>query len=195
MPRWSRRSALRSVVTVGSLALAGCSGESGRSNEIPPDRGEPVSDVEVRFARETDGDRLFEIAGESEDAPHGFEYLTDGNDRDDLTFRSTPPAAELRAFVDETDLDAESVYLLQRPIGECYRANLVGVYRESDGIDVDFCQELRPADVDCSAGTEDTVGVAIRLPFPGDEFNSLGSGWAGECDRRPIVAREGGGRR
>ena len=200
MPDWSRRRALRTVATAGSLALAGCSGESSRSNDPPPERGEPVPDLEVRFVRDTDGGSPFdtddESASTSTDDPdavtHSFEYLTDRDEFDDLTFPSTTPAAELRSFVDATDFEAESVYLLERAIGECYRANLVAVYRESDGVDVDFCEALRPADVDCSAEAEDAVGVAIRLPFPGEEFNSLGSGWSGDCDRRPIVAREGG---
>lgn len=192
MPDWSRRRALQLATAAGSLALAGCSGESSRSNRIPPDRGEPVSDFEVTFVRDSSGGRLFEAEDESGGEPGGFEYLTDGDELDDLTFPSSSAAAELRSFVVETDFDAESVYLVERPIGECYRANLVGVYRETDGVDADFCRELRPADVECSADGTDAIGVAIRLPFPGDEFNSYSSGWSSQCDPRPIVAREGG---
>ena len=195
MPDWSRRRALRTVAAAGSLALAGCSGEASHSTDPPPDRGEPVSDYQVRFVRETDGDRLFETDDGSGDVPHEMEYLTGEDERDDLAFRSTTAATELRSFVDATDFEAESVFLLQRSIGECYQANLVTVYRESDGVDAGFCQELRPADVDCSAEAEDTVGVAIRLPFTGDGFNSVGSGWSGDCDGRPIAAGEGAGDR
>ena len=64
------------------------------------------------------------------------------------------------------------------------------VAREEDGVEADFCRELRPADAACGAEDRVAVGVAIRLPFAGDEFSSLGSGWSSDCDRRPVLARE-----
>jgi hypothetical protein len=195
MPDWSRRRALQAATAAGALALAGCSGEGSSSNEIPRTRGDPVppSEFEVLFVRDTDGEPLFAVGedGTGSDG-RGIEYLTDEADREELTFRSTGPAAELRAFVDGADLGSRSVYLLQRPIGECYEARLVGVYRETDGVDADFCQALRPADLECSAEGRETVGVAIRLPFPGDSFSGYGAGWSGDCDRGTAVAREGG---
>ncbi|MFC6939514.1 hypothetical protein ACFQE8_05975 [Salinirubellus sp. GCM10025818] len=200
MPDWSRRRALQAATAAAALALAGCSGEESSSNEIPRARGDPVSpsEFEVTFVRDTDGEPLFAVGedGVDEDGVdeggRGIEYLTDEADREELTFRSTEPAAELRAFVDEADLESRSVYLLQRPIGECYEARLVGVYRETDGVDADFCQALRSANVECSAEDRDTVGVAIRLPFSGDSFSGYGAGWSGDCDRGTAVAREGG---
>ncbi len=199
MPDWSRRRALQAVATTGALALAGCSGESSSSRSVPPDRGEPVppDDYEVRFVRDRDGEPLFEVDDGNDQPPEvgrDIEYLTDAEDREELTFRSTTPADDLRAFVDATDLESRSVFLLQRPIGECYEAYLVGVYREGDGVDADFCQALRPADAECSADERDTVGVAISLPFEGDSFGGYGTGWSGSCEHRSTVAREGGDR-
>jgi hypothetical protein len=205
MPSWSRRRALQAVATTGAFAIAGCSGESSSSREPPHERGEPVpaSDLEVTFARDTDGEPLFAVGddgngnGDARDAGtadlgQSFEHLTDAEDRERVTFRSTEPATTLRRFVDGTDLEARSVYLLQRPVRECYEARLVGVYREDDGVDADFCRALRPADVECSADARDTLGVGIRLPFPGDSFSGLGTGWSSDCGPRPTVAAEGG---
>lgn len=195
MPDWSRRRALQAATAAGTLVLAGCSGEGSSSNEVPRTRGEPVppSDMEVTFVRDTDGEPLF-VVGEEETGNDGrsIEYLTEEADREELTFRSTEPASALRKFVDGTDLGSRSVYLLQRPVGECYEARLVGVYRETDGVDVAFCQALRPADVECSAESRGTVGVGIRLPFPGDSLGGYGAGWSGDCDRRTPIAGEGG---
>jgi hypothetical protein len=201
MPDWSRRRALQAVATTGALALAGCSGETSRSGSVPRDRGEPVppDEFEVRFVRDTDGGPLFTVGDDDRDreegtpaVEQGTEYLTADGDREELTFRSTEPATALRRFVEGVDLGSRSVYLLQRRLGECYGARLVGVYREDDGVDADFCQALRPADVACSADDRDTVGVAISLPFEGDSFNGYGTGWSSGCERRSTVAREGG---
>jgi len=197
MSNWSRRRALQAAIAVGTLSLAGCSGSTSSSEEVSSDRGDPVSDVEVRFARDTRGNHLYDAkrGNEGEPDPEAGEtlHLTSDDERDAVTFRPTDPATELRSFVDDTDLDSESVYLLEEPIDACHEARLLGVYRESDGVDAEFCRGLRPADVDCSDGDRDRVGVAIRLPFPGDEFTSIGSRWSSDCDRPgTAIAREGG---
>ena len=196
MPDWSRRRALQAATAVGAFALAGCSGEGSSSRSVPRTGGDPVpaSGLEVTFVRDADGDPLFAVGedGVDEDG-RDIEYLTDESGREEVTFRSAAAAAELATFVDGVDLDSESVFLLQRPLGECYETRLVGVYREDDGVDADFCQELRPADVDCSAEDRNTVGVAIRLPFSGDSFNTYGTSWGGDCERGTAIAREGGG--
>lgn len=193
MPGWSRRDALRSVAAAGALALAGCSGEASHSREVPRRHGERVPDPEVMFVRDTDGAPLFWRGDDDEtDRSSGAAaYLTDADDVETLSFGDAARVAELRDFIDATDLESESIYLLERPVGECYELALTGVFREDDGVDADFCRLLRPADVDCAADAVDTVGVAIRLPFPGDDFNSRGSGMSSDCRHRPIVAREG----
>jgi len=205
MPDWSRRRALQAVAATGAFALAGCSGESSSSSEVPPDRGDPVppSDLEVRFVRDAGGEPLFDVEGEDGNGNEEggirsgrrirAEFLTSAADRDRLTFRSGSAAEDLRAFVDGSDLESGSVYLIERPVSACYEARLVGVYREDDGVDVDLCQTLRPADVACSVDGMDTVGVGVRLPFAGDSMSGHGWGWSGECGPGPTVASEGGG--
>jgi hypothetical protein len=162
----------------------------------------------VRFVRDTDGEPLFDvnrgsdsIAAEDTATRRPAErrprraYLTDTDGRERVAFRSTAAAKELRTFVDGADLESDSVYLTERLVGECYEARLVGVYRENDGIDADFCEALRPADVECSVEDRDTVGIAIRLAFPGDELSGLGWSWGGDCEHLPTVASEGGDER
>ena len=152
-----------------------------------------MSDVEVTFARDRKGRSLFELDDDEEDRVGGLHFMTGEEDRDRVSFRSSDPAGELRAFVNETDLESESVYLLERSVGACYEVRLTGVYRESDGVDADFCRALRPADVACSRDDEDALAVAIRLPFDGEDFNSFGSRWGSDCDRPgTAIAREGG---
>ncbi|MEF8841854.1 MAG: twin-arginine translocation signal domain-containing protein [Haloarculaceae archaeon] len=202
MSEWSRRRALQAVAATGAVVLTGCSGESSSSSDVPPDRGDPVppSDLEVRFVRDAGNEPLFDVEGEDGNEGGGTrpgrrtraEFLTSGTDRDRVAFRSGSAADDLRAFVDGSDLESGSVYLIERPVSACYEARLVGVYREDDGVDVDLCQALRPADVACSADGMDTVGVGIRLPFAGDSMSGHGWGWSGECGSRPTVASEGG---
>lgn len=163
----------------------------------------------MRFVRDTDGEPLFEIESEfdaegpDDETPtdetreigRDVEYLSDEEERERVIFRSTTPATDLRTFVEASDLESGSVFLLQRPLGECHEARLVGVYRETDGVDAEFCQALRPADVECSTDDRDTVGVAVRLPFPGDSLGGLGWGWHGDCDHYETIATEGGDER
>lgn len=197
MPGLSRREALRTLGSVGSLLLAGCAGEASRSESVPHP-GEPVANPEVRFARDPDGEPIFEPADESgEDTPDRqrrpavVEFLAAPVDREQVVFRETEAGASLRSFVDDTDFESEAVYLLEQAIGECYTLALERLVRDDDGgVSADFCQRLRPADVGCSADANDTVGVAVRLAFEGDDVGSLGTG-IGRCGHRPVIAAEG----
>ena len=205
MRDWSRRRALQAVATTGAFVLPGCSSGSGGPGSLPRDRGEPVppADLEVLFVRDTDGDPLFDVENGSDDGatpedggirgrPTRSEYLRDAESRNRVTFRSTAAAEELRAFVDGTDFGSGSVYLFERPVNACYEAHLVGVYREDGSVAADLCQTLRPADPMCSAGGVDTVGIGVRLPFPGDGLSGHDWGWRGSCGDLRTVASEGG---
>jgi len=204
MPELSRRRALRAVATAGAVTLAGCSGGSSVTREDPSDRGDPVppTDLEVLFVRDPGGEPLFDIESGSdggatpddggiEGRRTRSEYLRDAESRDRITFRSTQAAEELRTFVDGTDFDSGSLYLLERPVSACYEARLVGVYREEDGVTVDLCQSLRPTDIVCSAGGIDTVGLGVRLPFPGNGLDGHDWSWRGGCGTLRTVAGEG----
>jgi hypothetical protein len=199
MPDWSRRRALQATASAAALALAGCSGETSRSGSSGPANGELVTDYEVQKVRSADGAVLFreadvETASEAADERTAerrrrvqqYEHVTDRRDLEDLAFATdVSEAATLEEFTTATDLESESVFLLQRGVSACSTLELVGVRREPDSVHVDTCSDLRPADVECEADDRDVVAFAIRLPFPGDEFNGMGAGWSSSCHSRP----------
>lgn len=197
MTEWSRRRALHAVATTGLVTLAGC-GEAATGPHDPPEPRERVTDVETLLARNEGGDPLIVTAGEGgETNPDDrnvslMEHLTDGESLDEYRFPADAGGAEVESFVTATGFASESVYLLQRHIGACYVPRLVSVYREDDGVDANFCRALRPADVACDAETRHVFAVAIRLPFPGDGFSSVGSGSGSGCERRPTIPLDGG---
>lgn len=193
MPDWSRRTLLQTVASGGALALSGCSGQTRGFTKDTPVYRRRISGLETTYVRNEDGEPLFvEATGGTTDdigdqpgddrRSHQVHYLTDEREIEDFRFRDVDGAADLRSAVGATDFETKSVFLLQRPIGACYEPRLVGVYREGDGVDADFCQDLRPADVACDADAMDVFAVAIRLPLAGDDFNSLGTGFSGRCD-------------
>ncbi|MCD2203503.1 hypothetical protein [Halobacterium sp. KA-6] len=190
MPTWSRRRALQALGTAAAATLAGCSGEESSGFEEPATRrrGEPVTDYSLHTVRQSSVEPLFwrgERSTRTERRPGGHIYVSDEDDLDDVSFADSDTAAELRAFVQETDYDSESVLVQSRAIQQCYDLRLRGVWREDDGLQTSFCSSLRPADAACSRDAEETVGVGIRLPFSGEDFSSFGSRWSKSCDERP----------
>lgn len=191
MPDWSRRRALHALATGATAALAGCSSESGFSQESTPGRNRrtPVTDYTSRTVRDQDGDAIFwtgERPTNSRRARRDQEYLTSADEVSKVHFApDSEAAADLRQFVEATDFETQSVSLRTTGIPECYTLRLLSVAREPDGYTTSYCYEPRPADVACAAEVHDTVAIAIRLPFAGDEFNSHGSSWSRACRERP----------
>lgn len=201
MPDWSRRRALHALGATAAAALAGCNAQTSDSGAFdePPgrQRGEPVTDYELRKVRAFDLEPLFwrgERGTENEPRPAGHLFVGSEGDLEDLMFADADPAAALASFVRGTDFESESVLVHERPVRECYDIRLRGVWREEDGVQTSFCSTLRPADVACSRDAQQTVALAIRLPFPGDGLSSQGSQWSSDCDRQPapVTADEGG---
>lgn len=193
MPSWSRRGALRAATSVALAGLAGCSGQSGVSHSDPVDLNEePVTDYTVKQVRTTETSRLYWTGDETPaDNDHRrTHHLTSPGELADLTFPTDiPVASELERFARSTDFDTRSVYLHQQSIEACYDLVLRGVIRDESSVRVDLCRDLKPADVACSADGEAVVGLAVRLPFPGDDFNGLGMSYGSQCDRprhRPV---------
>lgn len=204
MPDWSRRSALEAVAAAGALALAGCSDATTRTHNHPPEVRDRITDFEAIQVRSHGPDPLFVTGEQPSKTPNHhdgdrnrhastLQHLTDEDDIAELRFRDVAGAADLKSFVTNTDLESESVYLLQRSIGECYEPRLVGVYRKDTGIDAKFCRELLPADVECNADADDLIAIAIRLPFAGDEFTGLGIGSSSSCEHLATVPIPKGG--
>ncbi|MUV61064.1 hypothetical protein, partial [Halobacterium sp. CBA1126] len=151
MPDWSRRRALHALGTAAAAALAGCSGEEESGFEEPPGdrRGDPVTDYEVHRVREPPAGPLFWRGERSRNRAGGHLHVAEPADLEDVTFADRETAAELAAFVRETDLETESVVVQSRAVRECYELRLSGVWRDGDDFETSFCSELRPADVAC----------------------------------------------
>lgn len=191
MSDWSRRRALHALATGTTVALAGCSGESGFSAEPEPGWSErsQVTEFTARTVRDHEGDPLFWQGERPEDpnrARRGRIYVTSTADLSELTFApGSEAAAKLNAFVASTDFEANSVSLHSRIVPECNTVRVLSVGREPEGYYTSFCSEPRPADAECESGAEDTVAIAIRLPFPGENISSSGSRWSRRCRDRP----------
>ncbi|MFA1611563.1 hypothetical protein [Halobellus rubicundus] len=186
MSDWSRRRflAAASLPVVGSVA--GCSESLDRTGAEPhfAEQKRPVTDYEREQVRNNEGASLIEDESAARRS-YTYEHLTERANVP--SFADVPEARQLEQFVDSTDFETESILLLVRPIPECYDLRLVSVSEEDDGVDSQYCRDMRPADVACERDAEDTVGVAIRLPFAGDSFNTLGMGFSSSCDNRPTV--------
>ncbi|MFC5367498.1 hypothetical protein [Salinirubrum litoreum] len=190
MQSWSRRHALQALSTGALAALAGCSGSSsgGSSNNRVP-RGTPVKEYDERRVRR-DADRpLVTVTAESDDTLQNdngvHEYLTSPDEVEGLSFDLPDGAGDFRTFVTDTDFESALVLLVERTVAACSDLEVVGVYREDDGLDVQFCSAEKPADAACASGDRDRVAVAIRLPFTGERLTGFGYGWSSSCHTRP----------
>ena len=190
MPSWSRRAALRAAGTValaGLTGLAGCSGQSRSSHAVPvaPDK-ESVTDYTMVQVHTADPTPLFWRDGDPPDDgdPGRTMHVTSTEERSDVTYAPDVPAARrLARFVRNTDLGSRSVYLHAQRLAACYDLVLQGVSRDDSSVHVDLCRDLKPADASCTVDDQTGVGLAIRLPFPGDDFHGHGMGYGSQCDR------------
>ncbi|QLH76067.1 hypothetical protein HZS55_01545 [Halosimplex rubrum] len=200
MPDLTRRRALLAVAS-GAVTLAGCSDRESRPTIGRERRNRRIEDYEVRAVRSEDDAVLF---AQGEQLPtatderrrryarSGREVVVSADDIAELTFGDGPEAERLRSFVDGTDFDSASVYLLAMPVEACYEIRLQSVSVEWDDIDTDdlhpsadFCRAYRPADVECDADGEHTVGFAIRLPVAAERSSGSGRGMSSSCRPNP----------
>lgn len=190
MSDWSRRRFLAASSLPILGALTGCSASPDRTGaelDTAP-RKRPVTDYDAVKVRNSGGSPLVERdSSTAADRSHTYDHITE--QANVPSFTGVPEARELDRFVGATDFAAESILLFVRPVPECYDLRLVSVSKEGDGdgVDARYCREMRPADVSCERDAEDPVGIAVRLPFAGDSFNSLGMGFSSSCGDRPTV--------
>lgn len=202
LPETSRRALLTGMGTGIVTALAGCS--ASETHQSQPDGGTLVTDHETATTRSSDG-RPPVVAprqnnGATSDAD---ESPTTSEPLSIHTIESESEAAEIefiedatnvgsvRQLLDETTFANESVLLYQTHISECYRLKLNYVTRDDDDPDIQFCQVVRDADVDCERTATDHVAAFVRLPFPGDEYGGYSIGSGGSCDPTPERDRNG----
>ena len=196
MPSPTRRRFLQACVGVAAVG-AGC-GES--EPDDPPTTtgtGHTPVDAEVERLRydgkpvvySTDRDESDGTAGEP-DSDVGPLLVTSEEKRESLEYRSQPDGwRAVRRFIAETDLSRHALLIVQAGIGECYQRRLVSAQREDDGLDVDFCLQLRPATVACERDAQVTEVLAVRLPFALEDVRGYSVGMGGRCRFRPT---EGG---
>ncbi|GAA0509410.1 hypothetical protein SAMN04488066_10818 [Halorubrum aquaticum] len=157
--------------------------EDARSADDAEDDGDGNDDSD-----DADGD----AGGDEPRYRGGRRVLVSADDVADLAFADVPEAEELRSFVAETDFETASVYLLSMPIEECYTVSLRSVSVETDELEngelhphAQFCQSLRPADVECETDRIHAVGFAIRLPMAAERSTGSGRGMSGSCPSSP----------
>jgi len=189
------------------VGLAGC-GESATdtatdSASVPPERGDRTV-PDHRMVRSTDErpavwfrDADETAATETNDrAPvyaDGRGFVASSDDADRLRFADVEGAQAARQFVDDTDFDAATVYLLTRSVRECLTLELCNVTWTENDVEFDFGSRHRDADVSCRADARDGVSVLVRIPeaLDPDAINSYGSSWSSSpCGRRRPPAED-----
>jgi hypothetical protein len=206
----TRRDALSTIGAGLATALAGCAGSASGGDSEPRERPDrPVEEYEIERVRNTDGAILvtegdLPTATPSDDTTAGTEtdprgreggpppgrytseYVISQAEVEELTFGDAPEAEALEGYLSATDFTEQSVFLLTTAVGECYeiRVETVALARDGDP-DTDFCRARLPADVACSTGDYDTVGLAIRLPVATDQSGGHSTGMSSSCHPAP----------
>lgn len=200
--RSSRRRLLRSAAAlVGAGAVAGCGGTAESSGTAvaevgadPPD--DAVTDPESVVLRGPSDEPVLREAGDDTDAgsdddesePGVDEWrhnlVADAETAASLSVADVDGAAEARRFLEETDFDAETVYVERHVVGECYDQRLCWIRWTDERIETSYARVLRDADVSCSADVRVGVTHLIRLSAALDpdrvtRFSSSGGG--GPC--------------
>lgn len=193
----SRRALLAGVGTGLATGLAGCSGSD--TSQSPPDNGTLVTDYTVAITR-SPSDRppitapreKADDAGTTGDTSPTPELVptyvvADESDAESLMFaEDATNVAAVRRLVAETAYANESVFICQRRVRECYRPQLNYLTRDDDGDpNVQLCRVIRDAEIDCERDAQNYTAVAVRFPFPADEYGGFTVSSGGSCDSVP----------
>ena len=131
---WSRRNALSALATGFATVVAGC--QSGDEVAGPPDEPEPdaVEPTEVRQERVDGAAVLFTNADTlptPDETPNRHRrasaHIASGTEFEEYRWGETPEAGQLREFVETTDFEERSVYLLSTVVDACHEVRLVSM--------------------------------------------------------------------
>ncbi|WP_435075760.1 hypothetical protein [Halorubrum sp. HHNYT27] len=183
------RRALLSSLPVG--ALAGCL-SGALEDESESDRPRPSgtdTDPTVLKVRNPNGDAVVfdgaETNGEGDSIPIGRELVTSAEQAANLLVADGVADADrrrIRSFLDETDFDAETVYVARAGIESCLRLRIRSVSWQPGRIEYEYCRELRPPDEACEAETRVPLALVFRLPVVIDgRLNGSGSSGRSPC--------------
>ncbi|RDI69796.1 hypothetical protein [Halopelagius longus] len=203
----TRRRALHGVA--GILAcLAGCSGtNNGSAGSHSSDANGEISTDADTYSLRVSGENPVVRTGSTEttdaEAADGIgldnAFVTDAEAADSLSFSTDGAEVEAaREFLDATDYDAETVYIEQSTVGECYRREFCYVQWSDAEIRTSYVRRYRDADVACEPDANDTVAWFVRVPdtVDPDEIRSYASTYgSGGCrlpDGRPVNDSGGG---
>lgn len=181
----TRRALLGGALPV-VLGLAGCSDPRPPEarNERDGTSTGSLEDPAVSKPRNPHGDHVFV---DSDGGPwSGRELVTEQSDADRLTFASGVPESDVRSarrFLEATDFAEETVYVTQRSVESCERYRVHAVSWEPGRVDFEYCRELRPPDVRCTADERDALALLFRLPANSD-WDLSGSGSSGRSPCR-----------
>lgn len=175
MPPSRRR--LLSAVAAASVPLAGCSRTSSESGE-PPTPTEAADgdfgvdgttdEFEYAYLRGEDERALAWLADEDHSRTELPRYpsslVVDERGRADrLRYADVDGADEVAAFVADTDFDAETVYVDQLFVEDCYRLDLCGVDWTTRKFSFAYGRVGLPYDVRCEADAEVVEARFVRV--------------------------------
>jgi hypothetical protein len=182
----TRRALLGSAALGVVGALAGCSAagdpqaESTRRDVSGTDRNPTVLKP-----RNPDGETVLvdgsEATEEGGPVPIGRELVTSADRAAELLVAEGVADADrerVRSFLDETDYDAETVYVARAGVESCRRLVIQSVSWRPGRVEYEYCRELRPPDEACEAGARVALALLFRLPVALDG-RLTGSGSSG----------------
>ncbi|AKU09690.1 MULTISPECIES: hypothetical protein [Haloferax] len=195
----TRRQVLQAGGASLVAALAGCSGEGSSSSLDEPRGPSPdalVTDYDALTVRNDAETGIFRDAAR-EDEDTGSSYLDDflvttDEERENVAVAAEPDGIdEARAFIDETEFDAQTLVITQHRTDACHRVKLLYVTHPPDSaVHLDFCHPLRPASVECSVDDRHVVASLVRLPYSSKGESSWGHGGGSSCRLPPSLRTE-----
>ncbi|WP_145973558.1 MULTISPECIES: hypothetical protein [unclassified Natrinema] len=205
----SRRRVLAAGGSCLSTAVAGCSGSGGSTSDSETVHdtnrvSESTHEYDVLFVRSADNAQFIypdDAAAQQEDDEdrplrhdHLF-FVIDDDDADTLRIASNGnavEATEIREFVADTDFETESIVVNQRPIGDCYHRQVLGVQAMDDDLSLQYCRTLKDPMTPCEADTDVMQAVVFRVHRPYEEAPSSRSrSESASCRGSIIVAGNG----
>lgn len=167
----SRRRVLGAGAAAVAALLAGCSDGTARDPPEDERRGPPddaITDPAIETLR-ADGDEPI-VRPPDEESPPSLLFLTDAESAAAVEFDREPAGTDdVRAFLEETDYEEETVVVSQEPVGECYERRFDYLVADEDDFDLEFCGVMRPATVACEVGREEMQSTFVRVPYPYDQ--------------------------
>jgi hypothetical protein len=194
MPSITRRRALSGAAAL-LTGFAGCSGESSSSSSYPPEDVDNVAVDPESYSLRNPNDEPTVWTGkrptprEDERRTHyrHHTFVTSLDEAAGVSFADVPGVDEARAFLDETDYDAATVYVEQWRVQECFAPELCYVQWSESDVETSYTRRYRDADVACETDAEDAIATLIRIPeaFDPSDINGYGSSYgSGTCEQR-----------